>query len=310
MATADCKPWQELIALPVANLQSYHLTIEAIIMTSSTQLSVYCITNKQNGKQYIGITKLGMHARFKKHVQDAKSRKYNAALGAAIRKYGEDQFTLTEIYRAASYKELEQMETHFIKRMRTFAPHGYNLTWGGDYNWKLVCPERAKARAEAAGKALRGIKRPIEFGRKISNAKKGRPLTQQNLDSIRRVKSRPMRCIETGMVFNNGHLVEKWLREQGHKKAGRSGVVSCCQGKSKTSYGYTWEYVDGTTPEFKPKPIGRNIKCIETGEVFDTVTKASQFVIETTNPKAATSPISKAANGKLRHAYGFRWEYV
>ena len=31
MATADCKPWQELIALPVANLQSYHLTIEAIM---------------------------------------------------------------------------------------------------------------------------------------------------------------------------------------------------------------------------------------------------------------------------------------
>jgi hypothetical protein len=55
--------------------------------------------------------------------------------------------------------------------------------------------------------------------------------------------------------------------------------------------------------------IGRPVVCIDTGEVFKTVTEARNK-IRNTNPKAAVSAISGCCNGKYKRAYGFSWKYI
>jgi hypothetical protein len=55
-----------------------------------------------------------------------------AALHQAIRKYGEDHFTVEQIDRATSREELSKKEAFYIAQLRTIAPGGYNLTSGGE----------------------------------------------------------------------------------------------------------------------------------------------------------------------------------
>lgn len=49
---------------------------------------VYKITNKINGKLYIGQTTKTVQERFKKHIKDSFKEKRNSAINLAIRKYG------------------------------------------------------------------------------------------------------------------------------------------------------------------------------------------------------------------------------
>jgi group I intron endonuclease len=60
------------------------------------KLEVYKVTNKQNGKIYIGITNQGVTVRWSKHCSDAR-RNSTFLLSKAIRKYGEQNFLIETI---------------------------------------------------------------------------------------------------------------------------------------------------------------------------------------------------------------------
>lgn len=50
-------------------------------------------------------------------------------------------------------------------------------------------------------------------------------------------KSKPVRCIETGVIYPSVMEVQRQLRfSQGH-------ISQCCRGERKTAYGFHWEYV-------------------------------------------------------------------
>lgn len=273
-------------------------------------LHLYCITNKINGKKYVGITKQGADQRFRQHINDSKRRK--TVLHNAIRKHGPESFSLEVLCKARSYDELTRMEKETIESLSTMHPNGYNMTYGGDANWRLVSSEAMKARARKAGDTRMGVKRGKDVGEKISRAKKGKPLSDSNLEAIRKSKSNPVVCIDNGMVFYNGHEAKSWLNSVGFDKASYSTVVDACRGRVKTAYGFRWKYKDGPTPIYQEKRgRKRRVRSIDIpGTVFDTVSDAVSYIAKTKNPKAASSPISKAASGKLKSAYGFRWEYV
>ena len=54
---------------------------------------VYLITNRVNGKRYVGITSRGYQERFKEHIHDALNGS-KTILHNAIRKYGQDNFDI------------------------------------------------------------------------------------------------------------------------------------------------------------------------------------------------------------------------
>ena len=82
---------------------------------------------------------------------------------------------------------------------------------------------------------------------KISQTKKGKPLTQQNIDSIIRSKSRTIQNVTNGMIFKTKAEVIGWLVSLGYLKASFSPVIAACRGRSKNSYGFIWKYIDGKT---------------------------------------------------------------
>lgn len=86
---------------------------------------VYKITNKINGKAYVGITTQGIHKRFKQHC------KADSYIGKAIRKYGSNNFDVSLIDVAIDQEELMRKEVYWVDYYDTFN-NGYNLTVGGE----------------------------------------------------------------------------------------------------------------------------------------------------------------------------------
>ncbi len=87
---------------------------------------IYKITNKINGKIYIGQTIRPVDVRWRCHCQKGN------ALFNAINKYGKENFTIEEIDRACSINELNEKEIFWIKELNCVAPNGYNLRLGGE----------------------------------------------------------------------------------------------------------------------------------------------------------------------------------
>jgi hypothetical protein len=94
---------------------------------------VYKITNRKNGKVYIGKwRKKSVTERWGRHVWGAKHGS-EAFLHRAIRKYGSDAFAVEVVYRAKTDDELSKMETFFIILHQSHKPeNGYNMTLGGE----------------------------------------------------------------------------------------------------------------------------------------------------------------------------------
>jgi len=80
---------------------------------------IYKVTNKVNGKFYIGLTTRNIKRRLKEHMYNG-----NTGLSAPIEKYGIDNFIIKTIDTAKSFSELEKKEMKYIKKLK---PH-YNLS--------------------------------------------------------------------------------------------------------------------------------------------------------------------------------------
>jgi group I intron endonuclease len=92
---------------------------------------VYLITNKVNGKRYVGQTTRTLNKRWNSHLT-ASRRGGKCAISKAINKYGEEKFSIEILRVCKSRKELSKFETLLIKKLGTLSPQGYNLTTGGE----------------------------------------------------------------------------------------------------------------------------------------------------------------------------------
>lgn len=116
-------------------------------------------------------------------------------------------------------------------------------------------------------------------------------------------KTRRIVCINTQEIFISG------------KEAGlahnipKSSIHKCCNGTSDTAGGKVWQYYDEWL--LKPKQIvskrngnSKKVKCIETGEVFDSVTDAARAM------DCARETIRDVCKGKGKTAKGYHWSFI
>ena len=86
---------------------------------------VYIVTNKINGKVYIGQTN-NLHRRWQEHKHDKRN---NHPLHLAIKKYGAENFEMKSLYYGPNY---DMVEEDYITLYNTNNPEfGYNISMGG-----------------------------------------------------------------------------------------------------------------------------------------------------------------------------------
>ena len=156
---------------------------------------IYRIDCATSGKAYIGLTKVGAHRRFRDHRYAARTGRAGA-LYAAMRLYGEDAFTLSVLEEGLAREQACEREIALIAEHCTRAPHGYNVSSGGEHGAagvarppetrariaaavRLVCQDPAVLERKSA--AQRGRVFSDETRRKMSEAHMGRKMSPEHI---------------------------------------------------------------------------------------------------------------------------------
>lgn len=93
---------------------------------------IYKITNAVNGKIYIGQTKRTLTTRFSRHKYDAKKENSQLKLHRAMRKYGDENFSISHFLTCCDTEEANIMEIILIALYNTIdSDIGYNMHVGG-----------------------------------------------------------------------------------------------------------------------------------------------------------------------------------
>ena len=113
-----------------------------IVEENERYVEIYKIICKTTKKIYVGQTvshilnngkyrRYGFTKRFNGHISEAFSNKKNQChyLNNAIRKYGKDDFSVELLDRCYLY-ESDNLESHYIKKLNSMFPCGYNLKLG------------------------------------------------------------------------------------------------------------------------------------------------------------------------------------
>jgi len=119
---------------------------------------IYKATNQKNGKIYIGKTSLELDARIKQHLHS------NLVFSKALKKYGLEFFEFVVIDYSNCNEELSNKERYWIKFYKTKGKNGYNMTDGGE--------------------GIPGWYFSMEVRKKLSDAHKGIPLSEEHRKSI------------------------------------------------------------------------------------------------------------------------------
>lgn len=140
---------------------------------------VYLITNKENGRQYVGQTIKPLDKRWKQHVRDAK-RLTLLRFARAVLSYGPEEFELKVLHTCLSKEELDFIEIFYIRLLNTEHPNGYNMSHGGQigygYKGHKHSEETKKFLSEhftGKGNANFGKPKSEETKRRMSEVQKG-----------------------------------------------------------------------------------------------------------------------------------------
>lgn len=241
---------------------------------------VYLITNKIDGKQYIGQTTQELRRRWAFHVCKRSGCTY---LKNAIEKYGKENFKIEEIYKAQSLEELDRKEQEFIIKFNTLAPNGYNLTSGGE---RPVFSEEVKD--------------------KISRSSKGKtPWNKGLIKEDDRVKSY-IRSGESHHYFGLGPWLGKKHSPESVEKMSKSkiGHVHSEETKDKISKANSIPKPEGFSETMRLVQSKRaiNVICVETNTEYESISVASKAM--GLNP----GHIHRNINGKLKTVKGFTFK--
>ena len=217
---------------------------------------IYKITNKVNGKSYIGKTVKSINRRFYEHC-------HNAELGVqtvfydAIRKYGKENFDISTIEEIDN-DLLNDRESYWINYYHTYLKdplcQGYNSTLGGDggdtRSKKLLLYEDNVLKLWNQGLSIKQITDQIDLD-KHSVSK----ILLRNGYTTKDIQVRKGQCWNQTMISRtskpveqydkNGNFIRKFpsVSEAGRvMKCSPAAISNCAKGKSKTSMGYIWKF--------------------------------------------------------------------
>ncbi len=218
---------------------------------------VYQHKNKINGKIYIGITMQEPEKRWKY----GEGYKTSPHFYSAIQKYGWDNFEHTILFQNLTKEEACRKEQELIAKFNSMnREFGYNSTSGGEM---FVMNEETKQKISQAMMGNKnGLGHPCseEKKRKISEAQKGRTLTEEHKQKLSEAAKKrhtscseqakkniqkashkkPVYCEELNKIFES---VQECSRQLGIPA---TNISKLCKGRGKTLKGYHLKYYDDT----------------------------------------------------------------
>ena len=200
-----------------------------------------------NGKVYVGITSLKINRRWNR----GSSYSHNKRMFNAIKKYGWDNIEHIVIKDKLSKNQAAFWEREYINKYNsTDISKGYNTSPGG-YTGHTVSDISRKKMSNAK----KGTKKSSEFCEMIRNVHIGNKYRLgEKLSKDTRTK---MSISHFGVkAYNSRKIVQIDLENNKIKEWGcimevqrelgylNSCIVACLKGRSKTSYGFKWEYYE------------------------------------------------------------------
>ena len=141
--------------------------------------TLYCHTNKANGKRYFGVTGMNPKRRWAGGHGYTTCTRFNAA----IVKHGWDNFEHEILADGLTEEEAHRLERECIeKHQTTNEKYGYNQSTGGK-GGRSGIPHTEEWR-KAVSKKQKGRIHSEEHNRKISEAMKGRKFTEEHLRKL------------------------------------------------------------------------------------------------------------------------------
>lgn len=202
---------------------------------------IYKITNKINGKCYIGKTEQSIEKRFKQHIHDAGTERCRLRpLYRAMNKYGVENFTVETLEEC---EDTVSREIYWIEFYKSYGRTGYNATKGGDGR-SFIDPESILS-LNAFGKTNREISNLTGYDMAtvrsclVKNNRVCVPTKNKN--------SMAVICVELNMVFGSQHEAARFVipTKNKHEESAVANKISlCCRNRRKSAYGYTWKYVN------------------------------------------------------------------
>lgn len=145
--------------------------------------TIYLVTNKLNGKQYVGQTTV------------ARNRiGHGKLVRRAYKKHGYSSFTYEPICaKIVDRPTLNFMERFWISVMASQVPNGYNIENGGSGKGKVSEETRKKMSVAFTGRVaseetkakLRNLRHSAETKAKIAKSMTGRVHSQETIEKIR-----------------------------------------------------------------------------------------------------------------------------
>jgi len=271
---------------------------------------IYIITNKVNGKQYVGQTVSKLNDRWAGHKCDARVK--NTIIAHAIVKYSPENFEIFAIEENIPYSQLDEKEISYIKEYNTLTPNGYNMSRGGQ-------SYKTKEEIEEMRQRVLGEKNPMYGMYGELNPFYGRIHSEESIqlmkDSQKKIWSEKseeeketeinrLRKMNFDYISVNGSPMKGKL----HSQESKNKISDAMSGRIMT------DIHKQRMSENSPKR--RKVSMIDkiTNEIimeFDSMTIACEWLRENTKfTKAMAGQISNACLNKIKTGYGYKWRYA
>lgn len=273
---------------------------------------IYKIFNEVNDKVYIGQTRQPLKRRWEHHLFLADNG--DAVLYRAMRKHGKDNFHI-ELVEEIDNDLLNEREIYWIDKFNSFAPNGYNSTLGGDgvttYNHKEIIDYYLNVANNNMTKTAQYFECNIQT---VMNIVHANDLEIQERGSWS-FKSVVQLDLEGNFIAEYRSLTQ--AAEILNIPLINIQSVASETAPQKSANGYQWVYKDNYDKNKDyayRKNSWRAVQCVETGQLFESLTTAAQWIKDNDNKlkgdiKGMTSNIRRAIRTNIK-AYKYHWQYV
>jgi len=268
---------------------------------------IYRIYLIENGKSYIGQTIFPVEVRMKQHVYNAynkDSASYNQHLKRAIRKYGEDAFTV-EVLEQCDNSLLDEREKYWIAHFDSLK-HGFNMTYGGE--GKVEHDGRMLLEAWNEGMNMSEISEKYKIcWKSVSNHLKAQGITDGEIRARRYTSAMNKRKRPVYQYDEKGNYIAEYPSIPDFERQYGCNTIYNAVDKGRLAVGYLWSYTKAERIEpycnHRKKPVYQYSKSGVYIRSFESVVDAAKEV--GTQP----STITDAICGIKKSCRGYLWRH-